>query len=1292
MRTTKLTRFVRSRALYALTIALALLLLSMVLSAGPPDDPPLKVLLMGLGSGTVTGPGGINCPPTCEAGFASTDTVTLTAIAAAGSTFAGWDVDADADSGTTPDCSGMSTTCGPLTMNVARSVRPVFDLSPAIPTQTSFTPEGIRTYLTANPTVNTAARFLKGLPADFKQNWLLMSRSESLQTGTAEFPRILLPNANAQLVFSLGLAEHSSYPGTHPNAIEYMQWDPAQKNFRFHEVVVDAIPAMDPDGDGVGVIPARTRGVSIDDDKCGKCHSTRNVPNLDRSVTPAVPGSTLGTDGIPPGTVKVKNKPNWDTYDSWGGLMPFNRDRIYQGSAEAAAFRKLFNPWTWSGNPAVRSIMEQLKLQPAGVPAAHVITRMRGGANDGAIKFVFDTSPPVLTEPAPVGSAPSITTNYNFDRLPGSGAATTVVRGGNFVTLHHSGTPTSDEGRGVQLFDLLGGADGDVNPQRIADELINHRFATGSVAVDVRPIAMAITKGGCVARNSGSNAVTSLVGTALGDLSFFDSRNGLRINEIFNDTERRADPAFPESRSRLLPRRKADMQKLNLDRTGDIYLVAGTNGLIQQYGAATSQGADTSLARVRQEVFRRPIDAGGGDSTVMSGIYVDRELYTNTEKLALYRYFLEPLGVSVDKWSMSVRGRSRAYNFADVFGTYLNTFEGDLRNSLTSSPVGGITDPDNCDQLIAAFNSSLASLPPATGAGAIPKYTDVQRIFNKSCIECHGGLDYPPYQNYGSVLDLSENETPPAGQDRLDRSYTLVSSTYITTDPNTSYLYQRIVGTTENCPYGLMPCGGPPLSKADIETIRRWIVGGAPNTRGDPHIVTIDNVAYDFQSAGEFVLLRGQNLEIQARQTAVGTNGPLPPNNHTGLRSCVSINTAAAVRMNGHRITYQPNLNGEPDPQGLQLRIDGKQATLSREGIALDSGGRIIQTSAPGGIQIEAPGGTVVVITPNWWNHYQVWYLDIDVRHARATEGVMGAIPPGGWLPTLPDGTSLGPRPRDLHQRYVDLYEKFENAWRVTDQTSIFDYASGTSTSTFTVENWPAENPQNCPAPPPHPSGPVAKEPLQALALEVAKQHCDGVAGEPAKTNCILDVMATGEPGFAKGYLMAEQVERNARPEPPVLGFPEGFKVDLAAPVDFTWNQASDLNGDPLTYRHCTWEVNERFNFNKCVLVAGSTQTVSWWRGGLFYAVLVLLLGCLLLAILLWLGLKKKPILLYLLVIAVLAGVVLAFYLGRSKTGSAALARSVSGLQSGKAYYWKVIAEDGKGGTVESEMRRFEIK
>ena len=38
------------------------------------------------------------------------------------------------------------------------------------------------------------------------------------------------------------------------------------------------------------------------------------------------------------------------------------------------------------------------------------------------------------------------------------------------------------------------------------------------------------------------------------------------------------------------------------------------------------------------------------------------------------------------------------------------------------------------------------------------------------------------------------------------------------------------------------------------------------------------------------------------------------------------------------------------------------------------------------------------------------------------------------------------------------------------------------------------------------------------------------------------------------------------------------------------------------------------------------------------------------------------------------------------------LTRTVFNLKSGTAYFWKVIAEDGKGGTVESETLRLEVK
>ena len=38
------------------------------------------------------------------------------------------------------------------------------------------------------------------------------------------------------------------------------------------------------------------------------------------------------------------------------------------------------------------------------------------------------------------------------------------------------------------------------------------------------------------------------------------------------------------------------------------------------------------------------------------------------------------------------------------------------------------------------------------------------------------------------------------------------------------------------------------------------------------------------------------------------------------------------------------------------------------------------------------------------------------------------------------------------------------------------------------------------------------------------------------------------------------------------------------------------------------------------------------------------------------------------------------------------ITKTLSGLKPGEAYFWKVIVEDGKGGTVESETRRLELR
>ena len=96
--------------------------------------------------------------------------------------------------------------------------------------------------------------------------------------------------------------------------------------------------------------------------------------------------------------------------------------------------------------------------------------------------------------------------------------------------------------------------------------------------------------------------------------------------------------------------------------------------------------------------------------------------------------------------------------------------------------------------------------------------------------------------------------------------------------------------------------------------------------------------------------------------------------------------------------------------------------------------------------------------------------------------------------------------------RYDTLYKKFADAWRVTDESSLFDYGPGTSTATFTNRNWPA-NGGSCVIP----QAPTAKP----AAPGVAERVCGAIKNKQDHRNCVFDVQATGEEGFAKLYLLS---------------------------------------------------------------------------------------------------------------------------------------------------------------------------
>jgi FtsP/CotA-like multicopper oxidase with cupredoxin domain len=288
---------------------------------------------------------------------------------------------------------------------------------------------------------------------------------------------------------------------------------------------------------------------------------------------------------------------------------------------------------------------------------------------------------------------------------------------------------------------------------------------------------------------------------------------------------------------------------------------------------------------------------------------------------------------------------------------------------------------------------------------------------------------------------------------------------------------------------------------------------------GDPHIYTVDGKKYDFQAAGEFVLVRDlEGMEIQTRQTPVVTPPPVT-DDYSGLTACVSLNTAAAARVGAHRISYQVFR----EPGRLVFFLDGKPADLPRAGLDLE-GHRVSTFDAGGetGIRIDYAHGPVVKITPNFWTSYGIHYLDVDVSNTDADDGLIGSIHPGTWLPNLPGGATVGPMPASLNDRYVALYQTFADAWRVTDMTSMFMYTPSKSTASFTDRDWPPQKPPCTTLKPgfQQPANPIFKN----IPIARAKKICSGVKLDDLHAACVFDVATTGDENFAKGYLIAQEL------------------------------------------------------------------------------------------------------------------------------------------------------------------------
>jgi hypothetical protein len=201
------------------------------------------------------------------------------------------------------------------------------------------------------------------------------------------------------------------------------------------------------------------------------------------------------------------------------------------------------------------------------------------------------------------------------------------------------------------------------------------------------------------------------------------------------------------------------------------------------------------------------------------------------------------------------------------------------------------------------------------------------------------------------------------------------------------------------------------------------------------------------------------------------------------------------------------------------LRVDGVPVSLSK-GVDLGGGNTLKTSPITGEVELHLADGTLVIVAPLFWNSQGYWYLDLQVFNTPARQGIMGPILSGDWLPRAPDGASFGPRPASLLQRHAILNGKFADTWRVTMQSSLFDYAAGTGTVNFTDRNWPAEPGKACTST--TVSGPVPKV-LRPAPESLAKAACADIRDKAIYQNCIFDVTVMGDAAAAIGHRQAEQ-------------------------------------------------------------------------------------------------------------------------------------------------------------------------
>ena len=294
---------------------------------------------------------------------------------------------------------------------------------------------------------------------------------------------------------------------------------------------------------------------------------------------------------------------------------------------------------------------------------------------------------------------------------------------------------------------------------------------------------------------------------------------------------------------------------------------------------------------------------------------------------------------------------------------------------------------------------------------------------------------------------------------------------------------------------------------------------GASST-GDPHLATFDGLRYDLQTLGELILVKANRggFEVQARQT---------PFNNSGS---VSVNSAVAMKVGRDRVAFYAEHFPDADTSN-PLRVNGKPAIIEGNNkLKLSGGGEIFKQ---GNLYIvNYPTGEKVVVSPlragsnayfdvsPFVNNQAGVYSGLlgnvngnpkDDQQIRGGGSILETQSTYGDLKQVFDkvGLRLPGVLNRAEQVYFDqLYKEFANSWRVKQEESLFDYATGQTTKNYLVAGFPDKY--------------LKLDMLTPQQIQTARSACDTAqVSQDMMQGCIFDV---GFSGFNEFAYAASQV------------------------------------------------------------------------------------------------------------------------------------------------------------------------